>query len=296
MVMHDGRSTLNPEAEKTNAEGDEISPSASSKDRTESPASVEREKSQVLCELEPQRAPTFHRDITFADEIGPRGSTESQPPIPQQLSTEQHIAFLENQRNPKDKISLRIPGPRDFDRGDVPKNVEQDEDGGGIAPTVTYPTQNAAGALNGAQENTKAAQWASNFDADDHPVRRNITIDEATHPRLRRGTGRSSGPNLRNNGAIDRGKTAQPSFDMARSSVRPSRAATFSSLRTSQSKERDPMPYLSYQPTIGRNSAFVDLTEEQREELGGVEYRSLKTLAIVLVCTLTCPTSGFCEG
>jgi Trk-type K+ transport system membrane component len=43
------------------------------------------------------------------------------------------------------------------------------------------------------------------------------------------------------------------------------------------------MPYLSWQPTIGRNSAFVDLTEEQRDELGGIEYRSLKTLAVVLV-------------
>jgi Trk-type K+ transport system membrane component len=40
---------------------------------------------------------------------------------------------------------------------------------------------------------------------------------------------------------------------------------------------------LSWQPTIGRNSAFVDLTEAQREELGGIEYRSLKTLALILV-------------
>ena len=40
------------------------------------------------------------------------------------------------------------------------------------------------------------------------------------------------------------------------------------------------MPYLSWTPTIGRNSAFVDLTEEQREELGGIEYRALKTLAV----------------
>ena len=44
------------------------------------------------------------------------------------------------------------------------------------------------------------------------------------------------------------------------------------------------MPYLSWTPTVGRNSAFVDLTEEQREELGGIEYRSLKLLAVILVC------------
>ena len=53
----------------------------------------------------------------------------------------------------------------------------------------------------------------------------------------------------------------------------------------SATQQREPAsyPYLSWQPTIGRNSAFIDLTEEQREELGGVEYRSLKTLAIILV-------------
>lgn len=43
------------------------------------------------------------------------------------------------------------------------------------------------------------------------------------------------------------------------------------------------MPYLSYQATTGRNSAFLGLTEEQREELGGIEYRALKTLAKVLI-------------
>ena len=42
------------------------------------------------------------------------------------------------------------------------------------------------------------------------------------------------------------------------------------------------VPYLSYLPTVGRNSQFVDLTEEQREELGGIEYRSLKLLGRIL--------------
>jgi Trk-type K+ transport system membrane component len=35
---------------------------------------------------------------------------------------------------------------------------------------------------------------------------------------------------------------------------------------------------------VARNSNFVDLTEEQRDELGGIEYRALKTLAVVLIC------------
>ena len=72
-----------------------------------------------------------------------------------------------------------------------------------------------------------------------------------------------------------------------------SRTGTFTSVRRSNTQDKDPMPYLSWQPTIGRNSAFVDLTEEQREELGGIEYRSLKTLAIVLVCKGLCDRYSF---
>jgi Trk-type K+ transport system membrane component len=58
---------------------------------------------------------------------------------------------------------------------------------------------------------------------------------------------------------------------------------SFSVFRNGQPKEVPPMPYLSYQPTMGRNSQFVDLTDEQRDELGGIEYRSLKLLGKILV-------------
>lgn len=44
------------------------------------------------------------------------------------------------------------------------------------------------------------------------------------------------------------------------------------------------MPYLSWTATTGRNSAFLGLTAEQRDELGGIEYRALKTLAGILLC------------
>jgi hypothetical protein len=57
--------------------------------------------------------------------------------------------------------------------------------------------------------------------------------------------------------------------------------------RMSRVQETEYKPYLSYAPTIGRNSAFVDLSDEQRDELGGVEYRSLKVLAKVLIGNLT---------
>lgn len=48
------------------------------------------------------------------------------------------------------------------------------------------------------------------------------------------------------------------------------------------SDKTDEAPYLSWTPTLGRNSQFPGLTMEQREELGGIEFRSLRTLAIIL--------------
>ncbi|KAK7203551.1 cation transport protein-domain-containing protein [Myxozyma melibiosi] len=43
------------------------------------------------------------------------------------------------------------------------------------------------------------------------------------------------------------------------------------------------LPYLSYEPTVARNSKFIGLTDDQRAELGGIEYQALRTLAVVLV-------------
>lgn len=41
--------------------------------------------------------------------------------------------------------------------------------------------------------------------------------------------------------------------------------------------------YLSWQPTIGRNSTFMGLSRAQKEELGGVEYTSIKLLCRILL-------------
>lgn len=45
----------------------------------------------------------------------------------------------------------------------------------------------------------------------------------------------------------------------------------------------DEMPYLSRRATVGRNSRFYNLTSQDREELGGIEYRSLQLLLKVVV-------------
>ena len=207
----------------------------------------------------------FHRDITFADEIQKHDSQDSAfPRVPRQLSPEQHIAIRENQRNPKDRSALRIPGPKDFDRGREPEPLSPEDDGGEVAHQITTPADN-------------------NGDLG----KRNITIDEPHHPpRIRTDTFTLSKPPKRRSDLAD--IVNAPTEEAPPLSARlKSRTGTFSSLRGWASHENEPAtPYLSWQPTIGRNSAFVDLTEEQREELGGIEYRSLKTLAIVLICKL----------
>lgn len=45
------------------------------------------------------------------------------------------------------------------------------------------------------------------------------------------------------------------------------------------------MPYLSKQATLGRNSSFHRLTTEDRERLGGIEYRALKLLLKIVTGT-----------
>lgn len=265
-AKEDGASTANlkklDESEPT---------SASSSSHGENPDPSEQQEQQEQRSI--NEAPSLHREVTFADEVGEVGELRNPTQrLPRRPSAEEHIAFLENQRNPN-KRTLRIPGPREFDRGDVPETVAEDEDGGALSHKVTSPIDDTASTSGG-------------------PVKRNITIDEPKHPRQRTGTGlsRISVPSQRSN-HFTHEKTTSPNGDDEEkppsSAWLKARTGTLSSLRHWGSREPGPAtPYLSWQPTIGRNSAFVDLTEEQREELGGIEYRSLKTLAIVLVCQL----------
>ena len=243
----------------------------SSDSRTDSSTSENKRTADVIDRSQgpqPQRVPTFRRDVTFADEVQGSGSDDPTPPLlPQRLSPEQHIAFLENQRNPKEGKALRIPGPRDYDRGSVPEPLDSDEEDG--APLTL-----------------KATSPLEGIDAvNDEPLKRNVTIDATDHPRLRTNSRHLPKLNTKKSSTLE--NVSRPTADDIAPQPTPLRArtGTFSSLRNWASKENDAVtPYLSWQPTIGRNSAFVDLTEEQREELGGIEYRALKTLAVVLVC------------
>ena len=233
-----------------------------------SPKELKAELRDRPGDLPSLKTPSFHRDVTFADEVASLENLRtSSNRLPQQLSPEEHIAFLENQRNPKDKGTLRIPGPREFDRGDVPVPLDLHEDGGLLSYQITSPVESRGG----------------------YPVKRIITIEAPDHPHPRSDTGTFSKLTQRRTAVSDHSKAATATEERDSPATR-LRVRTGSFLDKNP-KEKEPMPYLSWQPTIGRNSAFVDLTEEQRDELGGIEYRALKTLTIILVCELELQSS-----
>lgn len=192
------------------------------------------------------------RNITFADDVAQPLSRSLEDRVPQEQSTERaekSIAFLQRQRDPNDNETLRIPGPRESDRGQVPETL-RDEDNVPLSP-----------------------------DGDGQD--RHITFPDVELTR----TGRSNMPGLsfprtgtaRSQGASSTVERAPGTYRLRRNS------GTFTGVHRTNTTQ-SAAPYLSWQPTVGRNSAFVDLTEKQREELGGIEYRSLKLLAIILVC------------
>jgi potassium uptake Trk family protein len=200
--------------------------------------------------------PAFHRDIMFADEVQrPVRDIPNEERTPEQRAKEQHIAFVQNQRNPKNGATLWIPGPRDVERGYAPQQVEEGNSGDDLARDFS----NDGGRPSKIDTSTPVAQ-----DSGDH---------SPMQQRLRSGLARLKPWDKSNDDESPKG---------IRTLVN-SRSKTIASFMSQEKQTSDPLPYLSYAATIGRNSTFVDLTEEQREELGGIEYRSLKTLAWVLM-------------
>ncbi|KAI9852001.1 MAG: low affinity potassium transporter [Thelocarpon superellum] len=229
----------------------------------------------------PQReetGPLHHRDITFADQSIPNIAARAVADFPAHQTAEPHIAFVEKQRHPKDKGVLRIPGPRDFDRGDIPEPVEDEGEGEGEGEGKG--DENHARDLGASTDEARHAHSRANdsleLNDDDHVLKAGGRLGGAEggpsvgqhFPRLR----------LRRPGRIRRASSLASGLSDLQSSLR-TRASSF--LRTSPAD--DPIPYLSWTPTVGRNSTFLGLTEDQREELGGVEYRALKTLTLILM-------------
>lgn len=203
------------------------------------------------------------------DNASPKNSSSSDndPELraPAQLSPEHHIAFLENQRN--ERGALRIPSPREFDRGGGPQSLD-DADGTDLGRRVTSQSEQSRPQFSSDQANRPQPSTTQH-----------ITIDEPDMFRVRSRTGTFQ--------RVPTRRTMPEDADETTSTVGPGRRrrGTLTSVfRTgSQNREIEGAPYLSWAPTVGRNSAFVDLTEAQRDELGGIEYRALKTLAVILI-------------
>lgn len=195
---------------------------------------------------------------TDATEAPPGISADGNLTSTTQRGSDHHLALLQNQRRPTQ--ALRIPSPREFDRGGLPEAV--DDIGEGLVRRQT--TQSDQGRDYAALKQQRSGG-------------QHITIDEPNVPRPPRRT--TTFPRVNSRFTADQGTDADEPSPIQR---RRTRRGTLSSLFGPSEGARD-APYLSWQPTIGRNSAFVDLTEEQKNELGGIEYRSLKLLAIILV-------------
>ena len=221
----------------------------------------------------------FARTVTKSDGMG-----EDALKLPPARSDQEHIAILERQRNVDDEV-LRIPNPRDVERGMLPKRVEvgDDEEIDPLSPvTAEFGT-----ALGGTSQTpaTDVRQQA-------------ITIEEPDRRKLQETESDDLVDDL-----VDNARAAAHTFSFlklrkprwlsrtaggSRGKEDPAKASSnrrqsLQTIRSAFSRDKtEGTPYLSWEPTIGRNSAFPDLTAEQREELGGIEYRSLKTLALIL--------------
>lgn len=184
-------------------------------------------------------------------------------------NSEQSIAFVEQQRKQKQKGTLRIPGPRDYELGLKPEEIKENNEH--LNKVMSRVSQESHPRRN--RSNSVPPEVVN---GDDHPIKYHITIDVPNRQRPARGA--SVYNRTRTTDDISTPASAGAGVLRARSRTR----SLASLLTRSKEEESDPMPYLSWTPTLGRNSNFVDLTEEQREELGGIEYRALKMLAFIL--------------
>ncbi|TKA80593.1 hypothetical protein B0A55_02897 [Friedmanniomyces simplex] len=252
--------------------------------------------------------PGLRREITFADEVSTQHAEQSRdlPTVPEGKDVDKHIRFLEQQqRHAKDKEgTLRIPGPRDFDRGEKPEEVDSDDEDVLNRPlTRDTNTDKPSATEHERARRLSIGSKSEQLNADDHAPRA-ITFNEPDHVP---GRARNHGAKVADD--TDEADGREAGFRQTLSKVktnlthlrrhsrsrshgggpglesRNSFAKTFNSMTTARTRMsmEDPMPYLTWQATIGRNSAFLGLSEEQREELGGIEYRALKTLAKILI-------------
>ncbi|CAM1505342.1 Fc.00g109790.m01.CDS01 [Cosmosporella sp. VM-42] len=221
--------------------------------------------------------------ITFADTVKRSDGHDDETKFPSKRTHDEHIAIVERQRNQDNEV-LRIPGPRDAERGMIPRRLQDDD-----------AQENDEDALAVTNSKDSRPDHVATDSRNPRERRPTIVIAEPERPKRPRdevaedakaigGTLESlrfRKPRIFNSGQ----KTVHEDDDEGGHSARAFRTRTLDTIRSVLTRDKaEDMPYLSYTPTMGRNSNFVGLTLEQREELGGIEYRSLRTLALILIC------------
>ncbi|KND94747.1 Low-affinity potassium transport protein [Tolypocladium ophioglossoides CBS 100239] len=223
-----------------------------------------------------------HTAISFAGTVKRSdGMGEDTLKVPQHRTHAEHIAIVERQRNQDNEV-LRIPGPRDAERGLGPRRLQVDDahdDEEVLARSRTVDSRVDHATVD--SRNIRDRQPTITI-AEPERHRRSEVADEIAHNAKAVG-GTLDALRFRKPRALNSGQKKLHE-DGEERPPRPVRTRTLDTIRSVLSREKgEDIPYLSYTPTIPRNSNFVGLTFEQREELGGIEYRSLRTLALILI-------------
>ncbi|EFQ99168.1 potassium transporter 1 [Nannizzia gypsea CBS 118893] len=189
-----------------------------------------------------------HRNSHIPDEVLDEKEQDGSKPtvVEKQLpiTGPGHVSFSTDTFKPREK-ALRIPGPREFEAGHRAHEVDEEADGDELTKATSIDPS-LVGATS-VRDRGKLERILSHAASVEQAASSAFVLGSASRPRSRsRSVSRSLRP-------------------LSRTGSRGSQA-----------------PYLSYTPTIGRNSQFLNLTEEQRIELGGIEYRSLKLLAKIV--------------
>jgi len=242
-------------------------------DSTDSAAPGEQWGTDAETQVEP--VATSH-GITFADTVKRSdGMGTDLTKFPPQRSDEEHMAILQRQQDTHDGEVLRIPNPRDAERGVGPKRLEE-----GDAPEEDRePPEVDRGGMRVRHKPTIAFEEPTRVRSPERWKRQELE-DEVKAIKNTFGPLSFRKPRIFN--SINKKYHVDDDSPPRR---KPIRVRTMDTIRSALTREKThDMPYLSWQPTLGRNSQFPGLTLEQREELGGIEYRSLRTLALILVC------------
>ncbi len=215
----------------------------------------------------------FAQTVKRSDGLG-----EDATKLPPGLPDEHHVTFLDRQRNPPGDEVLRIPGPRDAERGMRPERIVDNEDVERGSPRDRRPSVDST-----TSEPPRAAETRPQAITIEEPQklpRAEELADGARAAANVLSTLRLRKPRILS-GKEQRLHREEDAVHITPTSM-PKRRPTLETFRTALSREKEEAPYLSWEPVLGRNSAFPGLTEDQKEELGGIEYRSLKTLGLVL--------------